>query len=224
MKSLVILILIAQGTYLCAQEAYIREFTGQVEVKAPGADWTPAAIGLHISKNTLISTGFRSFASISLGNSTLIVRPLTRLSLEELRVILGNEEIDLYLQTGRVRVEVNPPAGNKTDFRIRSPTATASVRGTTFEFDGVNLQVEEGQVRMSGGDGTAVYIGAGHQVVSDTSTGKTQSAAESAKAGLIPVLPSAIAENIPESASSSPSASPLLTNRSDLDLTFNWNE
>jgi hypothetical protein len=179
MKKIFMVILIFAGTFLSAQEASIREFVGTVEVKTPGASaWRAARTGERISKDTIISTGFGSTALIDLGNSTLLVRPLTRLSLGDLQNIQNNESVILYLETGRVRADVKHPADRKIDFSVQSPMVTASTRGTAFAFDGVNLNVDEGRVYFTGGDGIGVYVGAGHQSVSDPATGKTVGAAE----------------------------------------------
>jgi hypothetical protein len=132
----------------------------------------------------MISTGFKSVALIALENSTLTVRPLTRLSLEELQSAQGNESVSLRLQTGRVRADVNPPAGGKTSFSVHSPVATASVRGTAFDFDGTNLSVDDGQVYVAGKDGVGVYVGAGHESVSNPETGRTAGPAELLRAEL----------------------------------------
>jgi hypothetical protein len=185
MKKIFAALLIFLGTFLFAQEAYIREFSGTVEVKAAGASvWRAARVGERISKDTIISTGFRSTAFIDVGNSTLIVRPLTRLSLESLQSIQNNESVALYLETGRVRAEVKPPLDGKVDFSLHAPIVTASVRGTAFDFDGTNLNVDEGQVYFTGGDRIGVYVGAGHQSVSDPETGRTVGAAELLQAEL----------------------------------------
>jgi hypothetical protein len=205
-------LLLSIGILPYAQEgasggAYIREITGTVEVKASGAAaWTTAQIGERLEKETMISTGFKSTAIITLGNSTLTMRPLTRLSFDELRNTQGQELVDLYLQTGRVRADVSPPTGGKTDFTVRSPVATASVRGTSFEFNGENLTVDQGKVHITGGDRSAVYVGAGRQVFSDPETGKTMGAAETAMAEMTPILPAAAATSTPETASVSPSS------------------
>jgi hypothetical protein len=47
-------------------------------------------------------------------------------------------------------VDVNPPAGTKASLSVNSPTATASVRGTSFEFDTRNLRVNSGTVHFMG--------------------------------------------------------------------------
>ncbi|MDR1286949.1 MAG: FecR domain-containing protein [Treponema sp.] len=199
MRTTAFALLVLGASLLHAQEgaAYILECSGTVEVKTPGAtEWKAAETGALLTKDTVISTGFRSTARIALGNSTLIVRPLTRLSLEELQTIQGHESVNLFVQTGRVRAEVNPPTGGRTDFTVRGPVITASVRGTSFDFDGLILNVTEGLVHVTGGDGSAVYVGAGHQAASDPVTGRTAGGAETARAELTPPPPVAAGEAV----------------------------
>jgi hypothetical protein len=100
------------------------------------------------------------------------------LSLESLQSNQNNESVALYLETGRVRAEVKAPLDGNVDFSLHAPIVTASVRGTAFDFDGTNLNVDEGQVYFTGGDKIGVYVGAGHQSVSDPETGRTVGAAE----------------------------------------------
>jgi hypothetical protein len=188
MKKLMVLLLVLSGSLLFAQEAFIREITGTVEILSPGETvWKAAETGQRISGDTVISTGYGSAARISLGNSTLLVRPLTRLSLTEIQNLGANETVNLYLHTGRIRAEVIPPPNGKTDFQVRSPVATASVRGTSFEFDGLNLQVDEGRILMRGGDGAPGYVWTGHRAASDPWTGRTTGAAETIKAEITSV-------------------------------------
>lgn len=217
MKGFVVGLMILSGALLQAQEAYIREFYGTVEVQAPGAAvWTAAETGQRITGDTRISTGFKSSASIVLGNSTLVVRPLTRLSLEELRNIQGNEEARLYLRSGRIRVNVKPPVGGQTGFTVRSPMVTASVRGTSFDFDGVNLQVDEGQVHAAGEDGGGVYVGAGHRTASNPETGRVAGGMETAREDLTPALPAGAAGTMPEPAA-------IMPQTADYGFGFRWN-
>ncbi|WP_026043800.1 FecR family protein [Treponema primitia] len=189
-KVMVCMLIICGAVSLPAQTAFIREIYGTVEVLTPGAaEWTAAEEGQRIENATAISTGFKSTARIALGNSVITVRPLTRLTLEALREAQNTEEVGLYLQTGRVRADVTPPSGGKVDFTVRSPSVTASVRGTSFEFDGQRLSVDAGRVHVSGGDGTGVYVGAGYAVVSNVETGRTAAAMETAREKLVPPMP-----------------------------------
>jgi hypothetical protein len=217
----VCLVILSSCGFLFAQEAaapdtYIREFSGTVEVQSPGsALWVRAQTGQKLSRETIISTGFKSTARVVVGNSILTVRPLTRLSLEELGSSQGNETVGLYLQTGRIRADVSPPMGGKTEFTVRSPSATASVRGTSFDFDGTNLRVDEGRVHVTGSDGTAVYVAAGQSVVMDSETGRVAGAAETARAELSPAIP-------PEAMESIPAPTTIVPASANLELGFKW--
>jgi hypothetical protein len=183
-KYIAVLSLAIAGMFLSAalaftQEgsAYFRECTGTVEIMPPGeTGWTAAEPGQQLSGNTKISTGFKSTALVSLGNSTLLIRPLTRLTLDEIVNIQGDETVGINIQTGRIRAEVTAPAGGVTSFTVQSPMVTASVRGTSFDFDGINLTVDKGLVHIVGGDRTGTYVGVGQRSFSNPQTGKTTGA------------------------------------------------
>ncbi|MDR3249416.1 MAG: FecR family protein [Treponema sp.] len=217
-NAIVVILFFLIGSLLYAQEgvAYIREFIGTVEVKSPGTtEWRSARTGERLQNDTMVSTGFQSTAFIALGNSTLLVRPLTRLSLEEIQNARGNESVRLRLQAGRVRADVNPPPGGQTNFTVISPMVTASVRGTSFEFNGEDLAVDEGRVHVTGGDGSAVYVGAGHKVFSNPETGRTLGAMDTVKEELAPPLPMAAAESAVEPAAA--------MSAEDTGFGFEWN-
>jgi hypothetical protein len=177
---------------LGAQTAVIREIRGTVEIKAPGAEWKAAEVGQTLDRAALVSTGFRSTALIEIGNSTVTVRPLTRLSLEKITAKQDEEQVTLDLRTGRVRANVKPPVGGKTDFSIRSPSVTASVRGTVFDFDGTRLAVEEGRVHLGGESVTGVYVGKGHAAAAAPEIGKTVTVIKRVKEELAPALPAGV--------------------------------
>ncbi len=183
---------------LCAaavfgQNAVIRELSGTVELKHAGQTvFTAAKIGDEVAQSTVVSTGFRSTALIEVGSSVITVRPLTRLSLAEIASAPGTETINVNLQIGRVKVDVNPPLGTRTSMSVRGPNATASVRGTSFEFDTKNLTVESGVVAFQGNAGGVMLVGAGS--TSNISTdGKAADPIEMDARGLFPndVVPDA---------------------------------
>jgi hypothetical protein len=169
--------------------------TGTVEIKTGGsADWVPAQQGDVLEAATIISTGFKSTAILVIGNSILTIRPLTCLSLEEIINLNDTETVNVRLLTGRVRAEITPPSGGKTNFTMKSPITVASVRGTIFDIDTVNLRVSEGIVRFeSTGErpgSRPVLVGAGQSSRVDAGTGRAVdpiTAAETERA--LPVLP-----------------------------------
>jgi hypothetical protein len=158
-----LMMMIPMGTVFSqTPEALFIEVNGVVEIKEQGSgassEWERAAAGDPIGRNTIISTGLKSSALISLGNSRLEVRPLTMLTLQEIIRRDNTEETILYLRTGRVRAVVNPPSGQSVDFTVSSPIVTASVRGTSFEFDGRQLWVDDGRVLLTSPNGQKVYV------------------------------------------------------------------
>jgi hypothetical protein len=201
---------------LGAQTALIREISGTVEIKTPGSEWKAAEAGQTLDKASLVSTGFRSTALIRIGNSTVTVRPLTRLSLEEIVVKQDEEQVALNLRAGRVRADVKPPVGGRTDFSVRSPIATASVRGTVFDFDGTRLSVEEGRVHLGGESVTGAYISAGHATAADPEAGKTAAVLEVLKEELAPALPAGV-----DAAPAAQAAAPV---SGGLGIRVGWNE
>ncbi len=163
--TLVLTLFVFSGFFLLGAqeqfEAKVLEVAGKVEYKAGSSTWKPMKVGTMLGKGTMISTGFRSSAIIQLGDATITVRPVTRLSLEDLIKSEKGTQTELFLTAGRVKAEVTPSKVEKVEFAIRSATATASVRGTGFETDGRNLIVTHGMVELRNVWGQFRFVGGG---------------------------------------------------------------
>jgi len=167
-KVIIALVLLLAALSVFAQNGVVKELSGQVELKSSGsAAFVAAKAGDIVNQDTVVSTGFKSTALIEVGSTAIAVRPLTRLTLTEIKATSGSESLNVSLQAGRVRVDVNPPAGAKASMTVSSPTATASVRGTSFEFDTRNLHVVSGNVIFKGVRGEATLITAGFNSTTD---------------------------------------------------------
>ncbi|MCL2442376.1 MAG: FecR family protein [Treponema sp.] len=191
MKKIIITIFLVTAVVsgLFCQNGIIRELTGEVEIKRAGSSvFVRASAGDTVASNTIISTGFRSTAVIAIGSSLVTVRPLTRLTLAEIQSIESTENVNLSLQTGRVRVDVNPPAGSRTNLTIQSPSVTASVRGTSFDMDNDSLSVNEGTVILTGTAGPPVMVTGGNSSFSNAD-GTSADPAEVAASSLAPSSP-----------------------------------
>jgi hypothetical protein len=161
-KLLFTVFFILTSLYVSAQDAVIEQITGTIEIKHPReTSFKPASAGEKIFQETVISSGFRSFAIIRIGSTTITVRPLTTLSLKEIQNLAEGETLNVNLQSGRIRVDVKPVAGSKTTATISTPSVTASVRGTSFEIDTNNLFVNEGVVSFNGRKGQSILVSAG---------------------------------------------------------------
>jgi len=165
-KAVFALLLTCVAMLAFAQTAVIKDLTGTVELKLSGSsDFIPAGVGVEVAQDTIISTGFKSTALVQAGSAVITVRPLTRLTLTEIQASQGAETINMNLQSGRVRVDVNPPAGSKASLEIASPAAVASVRGTSFDFDKRNLSVDGGIVIFIGKWGYELTVQEGRKAV-----------------------------------------------------------
>lgn len=146
-----------------ASDGVFRTVTGKVEYQIPGEAWRPASAGTRVPTGALISTSFRSEATLEIDSAVLTIRPLTRMRIDELVEKEGGISTELHLRVGRVRAEVKRVEGLQNDFRLTSPVSTAAVRGTSFDYDGVNLQVLSGLVRFANQFNVGSTLGAGER-------------------------------------------------------------
>jgi hypothetical protein len=168
---LAVAIALALAPVLFSQtQAVVKEFKGKVEIKAGAGEWQAVKAGMTLDTGASISTGFSSTAVLDLGTSTLKVAPLTRMQLVELIARQGSVSTTLALRVGKVNAEVKTAQGLRQDFTLKGPQATAAVRGTEFEFDGVSVKVINGLVFFTNTQGQGRGVGAGEQ----SSTNGTQ--------------------------------------------------
>jgi hypothetical protein len=167
-KAIITFVLMLSGISVFAQNGIIKEISGQVELKNVNSSaFVTAKTGDIVNQDTVVSTGFKSTALIEVGSTTITVRPLTRLTLTEITATSESESLNVNLQSGRIRVDVNPPAGVKASMEVSSPAAVASVRGTSFEFDTRNLHVTSGNVIFKGIHGVSTLITTGFDSTTD---------------------------------------------------------
>jgi len=154
-------IVLIQGMW-AAESAVFREVKGKVEYQLEGEGWMPAKVGVKVPAGAMVSTGFKSTAALEVLGSIVMVKPLTRMVLDELVKSTGGTKTGLTLLSGKVKTEIKPSsATNNTEFNVKSPTATASVRGTGFEFDGENILVNHGAVEFANNWGISRSIEGG---------------------------------------------------------------
>lgn len=157
------LLIFLDGLIFAQTRAVVQEIVGKVEIRKPGGEWESAREGLELPVSAFISTGFHSRAVVDLGQSVLHVKQLTRMQLEELIEKEGTVETKLFLRIGTVNATIRTSEDLEVKFTLRSPVATASVRGTEFEFDGVTVQTFEGTVISVNRVGQTRSVVAGQQ-------------------------------------------------------------
>lgn len=146
--------------------ARVGSATGDVRSGPSEAAATPAVSGTRLALDTWLVTGGGGRALLDLADgSSLRVRPDTALHLKRLVLDANlNRVVDLEVKRGGVDAAV-APAEKGGRFEVKTPYATAGVRGTSFRVDltsGDSLRLEtlSGQVELAGSNGT-VTIAAG---------------------------------------------------------------
>jgi hypothetical protein len=138
------------------------------EVLAPEDDWNKVRRGDKLLPLTLIRTGRRGKATLTMEQHILIVRSNSTVQLPE----IGSDDVDsqVYQETGRVTYEVDGSAFDR--FEVVTPYLVAGVKGTVFTVtvtDGrATVSVEEGMVEVSSRFGdSAVELHPGQEVSVD---------------------------------------------------------
>lgn len=152
-------------------EVTIDAIEGEVEVRHfREKDWVPAVKGMVLKEGARISTGFKAKAILLFSdNSAAVVNSLTQMTISRFSKDGNSVKTDLSLRIGSIRVKVKENQPVKTDMKISTPNATASVRGTeinevkssshfgdtiSIESGKVNFATKEGNINVQGGEST----------------------------------------------------------------------
>jgi hypothetical protein len=143
---------------------------GNVEV-----DGKRAVMGMLVNAGHTIRTGAVSFLTMELADTSVLTVPSnSRMDVLSLGKILltGSVERRFLLRGGRVETQVSPLKSRGDSFEIRTPAATASVRGTRYRVTYqdsaavAGVSVLQGAVAVTG-DRRDLLLGAGHGVAID---------------------------------------------------------
>ncbi len=161
-------------------DATVVSVRGKAEVMQ-GSSWSALSVGNTLHKGDVIQTGFKSELIIKIKDSTVSVSSLSRITIEQLAAKSDKDETRLFLDTGSLRSDVKRTEDRRVGFTVRSPVATASVRGTIMEvtntFSGTVVKGFEGS--------TAVWKTSGIQspeIGSDDETDSMETPGDSASA------------------------------------------
>ncbi len=157
MKRIVLAGLIFSLPFLAMAEIIVGDVNGRVEIMKPGSSaWEPVSTGDSLTRNSTISTGFNSRVQLKVNEASQVdLKPMTRLKIEEAVAQSGGDQTTrLFMGSGRIRASVKRNEGSSHMFQVRTPVATAAVRGTGFTLSPRNLEVTEGSVRFSVGSYT----------------------------------------------------------------------
>lgn len=147
---------LACSSFLAAADftAQVVSVSGKVEV-LNGNSWKTLAAGDTLKSGDTVQTGFRSVAVLKIKDSTVNVAALTRMTVEQLSENSEKDNVRVFVKTGGVKSDVQKSSGKKVGFTVRTPVATASVRGTEFSventFDSTQVNTTRGKVAVWSG-------------------------------------------------------------------------
>jgi hypothetical protein len=154
---LIMALVVGQSLVITQNLAHVSALAGDVTVKLPrGGDFHPLADGSNVVTGTQIHTGPTGTATLNWIDGTRI-----RLGSNAIMTVLQCQinkdtlaETSLFkLDAGEILVRVRRLLSGQSKFEIRTPTATAGVRGTIFTVkvapDGqTQIAVLEGKVQV----------------------------------------------------------------------------
>jgi hypothetical protein len=144
---------------------------GQVAYKNEGA-WQPLAANMVLAEGTKISTGINSSAVIAFiehneKKREVTIQQLTLIKIYQNAIVQNDRNIKIGLRRGTIRAKVEHDKETdkriKTVFKVSTPVATSSVRGTEEIITygpsvGMVVQVVEGRITGENKNGSKKYI------------------------------------------------------------------
>jgi len=115
------------------------------------AQWQRVTVGDILTDLTVIRTGLGTTVVVRLGDrGEVTIKSGTKVGIKEFSKKAGLASVRLGLKYGAMRARVDSSKGKKNDFRVSTPVATLSVRGSS------------GQLGFSGDMGFGFHVAAGN--------------------------------------------------------------
>lgn len=138
---------------------------GEVELLRSGQEDNPVELwgGEVIRQSDRIYTGLEAICVLQFpDNSIVTIRELTDVKVSAFLNDANSVRTRLWLKAGEIAAEVDRSESVRSDFAVKTPTATCSVRGTSFTVDYDESEVETDVAVVSG------FVDVVHGINSDT--------------------------------------------------------
>lgn len=125
--------------------------------------WSPVRKGMTLKKGTRIMTGLRSFAILNFDGHTITLRSMSKMKIYQ-NLRSSKQSINrIGLNFGSVNAKIKRIKKLKTVFKISTPVATSSVRGTEEEVSfwkskGMKIIVIKGSIYGESKHGTLATV------------------------------------------------------------------
>lgn len=100
----------------------------------PNSKGKPVQVGDEFEEGAIINSSSGGSAKLLMSDRTIIdLGPSTLFKVSEFKTKnVGDRQVDMSMDYGKIRASVNKPLNSKGQFNIRTKTATMGVRGTEF--------------------------------------------------------------------------------------------
>lgn len=129
---------------------------GDVSISRNGGSFVDMTAGTELHEGDDVSTGPDSEVTVTFADgSTMLLEPNTQISVASLYAQRNSIRVRMNLKLGAIAAKVNKSQTAVSDYSVKTPTATASVRGTAFtvQYDkqtqATTVAVEEGVVQIT---------------------------------------------------------------------------
>ncbi len=114
--------------------ASVKSITGDVTFKEGDSNWKPVSAGMELKEGSYIMTAFESGCSLEFKDkSVLEVKELSKIQISQFALQAKNVKANVSLFNGKVKATVHRDIDTKTEFKVKTPVSTISVRGTEEE-------------------------------------------------------------------------------------------
>lgn len=150
--------------------ATITSVHGEAEIVFKDGSAVPASVGRRLLEGDRLSTGFDGRVTLEFDHGSLRVGSLTTLGIDEFVRKENVAKTQLFLEAGQVAARTKHVPSIRSDFAVRTPTATSAVRGSAMvvSYDNTTatttVLVTEDEAVVNGSGGEPATIGEGQRV------------------------------------------------------------
>lgn len=114
--------------------AQVVDAKGKVEVQRGGQAFEPLAAGATVAEGDRVHTGWKATATIGFPDGSVVeIQPMSLIAIEKVNFTGGTSRSRVLLRSGEVKAQIHKMVGAAGDFQVKTPTTTASVRGTHIQ-------------------------------------------------------------------------------------------
>jgi hypothetical protein len=157
----------------------VKAVKGNVAYKK-GGGWKKLRKGMNLSEGTSVLSSSGSFALLSLNGHSVTVRPSSRVKVYESGLSKSSSNNHVGVSHGSVKVKVKKMKKVKTSFKVSTPVATSSVRGTeeVVSFgpsQGMKVRVISGVVDIANDKGISSRVSGKQKFAASSGQAKAKS-------------------------------------------------